>query len=79
MTLKQCSHCKKMATTKTVKKIGRNQFGLWVNHVCGSTLLIRSDEATELGNEAGPMGVQGIRGPSSGVESIDAIIKAQRK
>ena len=41
MTIKICPCCKFPQTTKTLKKIGRDEIGLYFNCKCGSTLLLR--------------------------------------
>lgn len=41
MTIKQCPCCRRQCTTKTAKRLARNEDGLWVNCKCGSTLLIQ--------------------------------------
>lgn len=48
MKFKKCSCCQKELTTKEIRKIGRNEIGLWVNcKYCESTMLLRPKKLKE--------------------------------
>lgn len=47
----KCSCCGKRLTTKQVKKIGRNEMGLWLNCFCGTTILLENKKYFKTLNE----------------------------